>query len=80
MKSVLRDKIQHNGRLADELKASDGYKQVQQKLAEKRESLLKEVLTETEISEVRHRAGFISGLNFMEDLIDQWSRRAKSIK
>lgn len=80
MKESLKDKTIHNGQLARELIESGAFQALLKVGAEKKELVLKEVLAQTDIKDVRYMAGFIDGLDFLGGTVDQWSRKAENLK
>jgi hypothetical protein len=78
MKPELLDKILYNGRLADELKRSEGYQLIHKKLVAKREQVLKEALDSKTIDELRYNRGFLLGLDFFESTVEQLIQRANT--
>jgi methylphosphotriester-DNA--protein-cysteine methyltransferase len=80
MKESLKDKIVHNGRIAQELLRSEQFLAIQEMAEAKKEALLKEVLSSTDIGDVRYKAGFIEGLDFFKSTVDQMSHRYEVLK
>lgn len=80
MKESLVERTIRNGRLADELGRSEGFQELLKKASEKREQLLKEAIGSKTLDELRFKAGFVEGLDFLIKLTGQWSQRAKKLR
>lgn len=76
----LKEKALEQGRLASELKGVQGYQLISEKMSSKKESLLIEALNSKTIENLRYNKGFIDGLSFFTDTVEQLIRRGEAAK
>lgn len=80
MKNSLKEKIRNQGRLAEELVNTEGFKLISKKIAEKRSFLLQEALTAETIEHLKYTKGFIDGLDFFKLQVEQMIQRRENLK
>jgi predicted nucleic acid-binding protein len=78
MKQSLVEKNLHRGRLVEELVASEVYKLIHERLVLKKEQATTEALGSKTIEDLRYNRGLIDGLDFFEDIVSQWRKRAET--
>lgn len=75
MKDILKEKIFEEGRLAQELAETQGYKLISEKMRNKKELVSKEALNSKTIEELRYNKGFLDGLEFFGQTVEQMIQR-----
>ncbi len=80
MKNSLKNKIQEQGRLADELVKTEGYKFISKKMDTKIELMLKEALNSETIENLKYAKGVIDGLSYFKDTLETMISKREALK